>query len=95
MNRMQNKGKKALEAWRTVFYIRHLLVEGGNVTRFLSKSVDNLTSRDKLLWDFGMHHFHLNRVLEPSGNFVERSDYLLFAIIADAGRIFCRPEATP
>ncbi len=88
--------EKALEAWRTVFFIRHLLVEGQNVTRFLSKSVDNLTFIDGLLWDFGMHHFHLNRELENSG-FVERSDYLLFAVITqeDAFFVDVRPHCDP
>ena len=89
--------EKALEAWRTVFDIRHLLAKGENVTRFLSKSVNDFTSQDKMLWDFGMHHFHLNRTLEPSGDFVERSDYLLFAIIADADAYFVdvRPHRDP
>ena len=89
--------EKALEAWRTVFYIRHLLAKGENVTRFLSKSVNDFTSQDKMLWDFGMHHFHLNRTLEPSGNFVERSDYLLFAIITDADAYYVdvRPHRDP
>ena len=31
---------------------------------------------DGLLWDFGIHHFHLNTTTEASG-FVNRSDYLL------------------
>ena len=74
--------EKALEAWRTVFCIRHLLVEGQNVTRFLSRFVDELTFSDGLLWDFGMHHFHLSRKPDKSDpRFVERSDYLLYAII--------------
>ena len=80
--------EKALEAWRTVFYIRHLLIEGENVTRFLSKGVNDSKSQDKKLWDFGMHHFHLNRTRKTSGGFVVRSDYLLFAIITDADAYF-------
>ena len=97
--------EKALEAWHTVFYICHLLVKGANVTRFLSTGVNNLKSRqDKMLWDFGMHHFHLNRTLKPSnrtlkpsGDFVERSDYLLLAIItgADAYFVDVRPHRDP
>ena len=92
----EQKGK-ALEAWRTVFYIRYLLVEGENVTRFLSKGVNDSKSQDKMLWDFGMHHFHLDRTLEPSGDFVERSDYLLLAIItgADAYFVDVRPHRDP
>lgn len=81
--------EKALEAWQTVFCIRHLLVEGQNVTRFLSRSVDNLTFIDGLLWDFGMHHFHLNRKPDKAEpKFVKRSDYLLFAIITQKDAFF-------
>ena len=82
--------EKALEAWRTVFFIRHLLVKGQNVTRFLSeKAAQNLTFSDGLLWDFGMYHFHLNRKLDASeSGFVERSDYLLFAVITQEDAFF-------
>ena len=78
---------KALEAWRAVFLVRDLLVKGGGVTQFLSKNVNDPESKDGLVWDFGMHHFHLSRQIEKSG-FVERSDYLLFAIITDANAYF-------
>lgn len=90
------QSEKALEAWWTVFHIRHLLVKGGDVTQFLSKRVNDLESKDKLLWDFGMHHFHLSRQLEESG-FVKRSDYLLFAIIANTDAYFVdiRPHYDP
>ena len=89
--------EKTLEARCAVFYIRDLLLKGSNVTRFLSKSVKKVNSQDKLLWDFGMHHFHLKRALEPRGNFVERSDYLLFAIISDEDAYFVdvRPHRDP
>ena len=73
---------KALDAWNAVFKIRHLLVEGDDLTPHLSKSVNDAHSQDGLLWDYGMHHFHLSLSLDASG-FVERSDYLLFAILAD------------
>ena len=72
----------AIEAWRTVFYLRHLFVTGGRVTPHLSRKVDDSMKTDGLLWDYGMHHFHLCRKLDESG-FVERSDYLLFAFVAD------------
>ena len=79
-----DKRDKALEAWRTVFTLRYRLVKGEKVTHFLSKSVAEPTSQDGMLWDFGMHHFHLCRRLDDDPRkFVERSDYLLFAIIAD------------
>ena len=83
-----DKRDEALEAWRTIFTLRHRLVNGEEVTRFLSKGVARARSQDGMLWDFGMHHFHLCRRLDDFGTFVERSDYLLFAIIADDAAYF-------
>ncbi len=83
-----DKRDEALEAWRTVFTLRHRLVRGEQVTQFLSKGVAEATSQDGMLWDLGMHHLHLCRRLDDSGRFVERSDYLLFAIIADDAAYF-------
>ena len=79
-----------------VFNIRHLLTEGVAVTPYLSRKTISSTSNDGLLWDYGIHHFHLNRTLEQSG-FVERSDYLLFAIVSDADTFFVhiRPRRDP
>ena len=82
--------EQAADAWGAVFLIRHLLAEGGNVTRFLSKKVNCLTgnkSRDGLLWDFGLHHFHLSKEVDKSG-FAERSGYLLFAIVTQEDAYF-------
>ena len=53
----------AFEAWRTVFYLRHLFVSGRRVTPHLSKNINDSSSNDGLLWDYGMHHFHLGRRL--------------------------------
>lgn len=83
-----DKREEALEAWRTVFTLRRCLVNGEKVTRFLSKGVSEATSKDGMLWDFGMHHFHLRRPLDHSDRFVKRSDYLLFAILADDSAYF-------
>ena len=79
---------KALEARRAARTLRDRLAEGEEVTRFLSKQVTKAASKDGMLWDFGMHHFHLCTQLDGSGTFVERSDYLLFAIIADDAAFF-------
>ena len=84
------------DAWEAVFLIRHLLVEGENVNAFLSKNILYTTNEDMkkdrlrrkkgcksidgLLWDFGMHHFHLSKEVEQSG-FIKRSAYLLFALV--------------
>ena len=83
---LQEREKK-LEAWNTVFRLWHIFTSGGDLTRYLSKGIKDAKSRDGLLWDYGMHHFHLSRGVEKSG-FIRRSDYLLFAIVADDDAFF-------
>ena len=77
----------ALEAWKALFRLRYLFTVGGDLTPYLSKGVRDTTSRDGLLWDYGMHHFHLRVDVEDSG-FIRRSDYLLFAIVAEEDAFF-------
>lgn len=81
------KKPKALEAWRTVFYLCSLMEQGGDVVPHLSKRVKNTSKQDWMLWDYAIHHFHLTRNIEASG-FVERSDYLLFAIVTEDEAFF-------
>ena len=80
---------KALEAWGRVFYLRHLFESGDTVMPFLSREVNNTEPKkpDGLLWDYAMHHLHLSRDVDKSG-FVKRSDWLLFAIVADQDVFF-------
>ena len=85
-----NQERKAADAWTAVFKIRFLMERGKNVNAFLQKGIESATgtrSRDGMLWDFGMHHFHLSTESDGSG-FVRRSDYLLFAILTDADAYF-------
>ena len=66
--------ERAAEAWGAVFFLCYLLTEGLNVNGFLSKGINFATgrrSRDGLLWDFGMHHFHLSQKFDADG-FVKR-----------------------
>ena len=79
--------EKAKAAWGAVFRLRCLFAKGESVTPYLSKGVNCSTSKDGLLWDYGMHHFHLSRKRDKSG-FIERSYYLLFAIIANEDVFF-------
>ena len=87
---------KAMEAWATVFYLRHLLESGGTVIPYLTDQVNNTETTDGLLWDYAMHHLHLSRNVRKNG-FVERSAWLLFAIVADQDAFFVdvRPHADP
>jgi len=85
-----NQERKAADAWAAVFKIRHLMVRGRNVNAFLHKRIKSATgprSRDGMLWDFGMHHFHLSTESHSSG-FVRRSDFLLFAVLTDEDAYF-------
>ena len=90
------KKEAASEAWGTVFYLSHLFREGGSITPYLSKGIQNAGTRDALLFDYGIHHLHLNRSLENSG-FVKRSDYLLLVIVSDIDAYFVdvRPHSDP
>ncbi len=88
--------KAAADAWGAVFLIRHLLVEGKNVNCFLSTRIVHAAgrmSKDGLLWDFGMHHFHLNRQPHKKENFsqrgfLNRSADVLFTIITQEHAYF-------
>ena len=85
-----NQKRKAADAWSAVFRIRSLMVRGKNVNAFLHKGIESATgkrSRDGMLWDFGMHHFHLSTESDSSG-FVKRSDYLLFVVLTEEDAYF-------
>jgi hypothetical protein len=86
----------AREAWGTVFYLRNLFATGGTVIPYLSGSVSNTETTDKLLWDYAIHHLHLSRNVGKNG-FVQRADWLLFAIVADQDVFFVdvRPHTDP
>jgi len=80
LSRKMDEG--ASEAWTTVFYLRNLFECAKTVLPHLSKGVGDTDPKnpDGLLWDYGMHHLHLGRNVKTDG-FVERSDWLLFAIV--------------
>ena len=95
-NEDPKRNAKALEAWGTVFYLRHLLESGGPVIPYLTERVNNTEECDGLLWDYGMHHLHLSCKVGKNG-FVERSDWLLFAVVAEQDTFFVdvRPHTDP
>ena len=90
------RSTKAVEAWRTVFYLRHLFESGEAVLPYLTDRVNYTEKSDGLLWDYAMHHLHLSRNVGRDG-FVERTDWLLFAIVADQDTFFVdlRPHTDP
>lgn len=54
--------------------------KGESVMPHLSKKIKGLMFQDKMLFDWGIHHFHLHDVIEPDG-FVKQRDELLYAIV--------------
>ena len=82
-----SRDAKNLEAWGTVFYLRHAFQQGCSVIPFLTNRVDDTEKTDGLLWDYGIHHLHLSRKTGKDG-FVERTDQLLFAIVSDEAAYF-------
>ena len=83
-----SKAQKAQAAWRTVFRLRQKFSDGEDVTPYLSKGILNRPEEpDGLLWDYGLHHLHLNEGLEVSG-YIQRSDYLLFVVVTEDDAFF-------
>ena len=80
--------EKALDAWRAVFRIRNRFENGCSVVSYMSKNVKDSRTTDGLIWDYGMHHFHLSKEQPNKSGFVERSDYLLFAIVTEEHTYF-------
>lgn len=60
--------------------IKNKFKNGKNINPYLSKFAQKPNKRDLLLYDWGIHHLHLNNELNSEG-YVERSDYLLFFMI--------------
>ena len=90
LGELSRRGKDdtaARDAWGAVFRLRQLLADGDNVNGFLTMNIGRAAALDGLLWQYGLHHFHLGRETDKDG-FVERSDYLLFAIVAPTDTYF-------
>ena len=99
LGKLSRRGKddpSAGEAWTAVFRLRQLHVEGADVNAFLSRNIRSARGWDGLLWNYGMHHFHLGRETKKDG-FVKRSRHLLFAIVAtrDVYFVDIRPHPPP
>ena len=87
LSRRGKVGTAARDAWGAIFRLRQLLADGDNVNGFLTTKISHAAALDGLLWHYGMHHFHLGCDTNKDG-FVERSDHLLFAIVAPMDTYF-------
>ena len=62
--------------------LKNRFEKGESVMPYQSKKIKGLMFQDKMLFDWGIHHFHLHDVIEPDG-FVKQRDELLYAIMED------------
>ncbi|PET28310.1 hypothetical protein CN518_24500 [Bacillus anthracis] len=62
--------------------IRNKFKNGKNVNPHLSKMSEKPYKKDLLLYDWGIHHLHINNKLDDKG-FIERSDYILFFVLKE------------
>ncbi|WP_446935796.1 hypothetical protein [Lysinibacillus fusiformis] len=60
--------------------IRNKFKNGKDINPHLSKMSVRPYQKDLLLYDWGIHHLHVNNNFDDKG-FIERSDYILFFII--------------
>ena len=62
--------------------LKRKIVAGENINAYLSKTLFESDYQDTLLWDWGIHHFHLGHVIDQR-EFVSRTGVLLFARVTD------------
>ncbi|MGJ3349495.1 hypothetical protein AAZR23_08365 [Morganella sp. Je.2.23] len=67
-----------LDGWNK---LKKSIANGDNLTPYLSKGINNLDYQDKMLNEWGIHHFHLG--VNMSGGFIERTGPLLFAFVTE------------
>ncbi len=57
-------------------------MKGESVMPHLSKQINGLKFQDKMLYDWGIHHFHLDDKVEEDG-FVKQHNELVYAIVEE------------
>lgn len=63
-------------------FFEKAVTSGKDLTPFMSKSIQDASFRDKMIFDWGLFHFHLSDCLDKNNNdFMERSDYLLVSYV--------------
>lgn len=56
---------------------------GESVMQHMSKQIRGLKFQDKMLFDWGIHHFHLDTTIEADG-FVRQHNEIVYAIVDDS-----------
>jgi len=63
-------------------YFQGSVEKGNDLLPFMSKSILDADAKDKMIFDWGFFHFHLNKGSDTKDpRFIERSDYLLIAYV--------------
>ena len=75
-------------------YIENAITTGKDLSPFMTKNTRDLNKEDLLLNDWGIYHLHLSD--EMQNGYIERSSFLLLALISDENVYFieCIPHPT-
>ena len=66
-------------------YFKSVVENGDNLLPFMSRSIVDVAFKDKMIFDWGLFHFHLsNRVYDKDHRFMDRSEHLLIAYVDQA-----------
>ncbi len=60
---------------------------GDNINPHLNRAMTNVNYADKLLFDWGIYHFHLGMMTDADG-FIHRTGDLLYAVVT-ADKVYC------
>lgn len=59
--------------------LKRKFLDGTDVTPHLHKAIVDTEGKDAMLFDWGIHHFHLGTIMD--GDFIERTGNVLYAVI--------------
>ena len=63
-------------------YFKTVVEKGDHLLPFMSRSIVDVAFKDKMIFDWGLFHFHLStKVYDKDPRFMERSEYLLIAYV--------------
>lgn len=79
---ISNKLRCPEEHLKVFVEFKEKIERGDDLTPYLSKGIKRLESYDKLLNDWGIHHFHLGSVWETESE-ITRTGPLLFALVTE------------
>ncbi len=63
-------------------FFEEAVISGKDLTHFMSRSIQDAISQDKMLFDWGLYHFHLSNTLDKNNSyFIKGSKNLLVAYV--------------